>query len=134
MKNLETRNLLTKTIITQLEKRGLYGDGIHYYSNENKDESKNLIEEENDHIDYFNMKVVVHYYIPFTACHWLILGGEKYGDTWLLFGLGHIFCGELGTVTLRELEKVGAVRDLVKTKTLKEMIKEWGLDRHSLYR
>ena len=54
----------------------------------------------------FDAKVLVKYFNPCGGGTWLITEAEKQEDgDWLLFGYGHIFVWEWGTVMLSDLQK-----------------------------
>lgn len=81
--------LMDEELETKLNNAGLYADQWNGYS-------------EDLSIDEF--PVLAHYHLPETSCHWFILGGKQIDNEWVLFGLAHITCSELGIVYLSELE------------------------------
>jgi hypothetical protein len=76
--------LLTKKIKDKLRKAGLYGNENSVYESE----------------------VIVKLFNPSGTGTWYIIGGEELDNgEWLLFGYCHILMWELGSVSLKELEK-----------------------------
>ena len=70
--------------------------------------------------DWDEAEVIVKYFNPYGAGTWLIVGGEKDGDEWILYGYAEIGQGwEWGSVFLHELQEyrsplfgLGIERDL----------------------
>lgn len=81
--------------------------------------------------DLLEAEVIVKYFNPCGAGTWLIIGGERYGDDWELYGYATIgYEWEWGSVMLSELKayknrlSLGIERDLnCAGKCVRELIK-----------
>lgn len=79
----------------------------------------------------FEAEVIVKYFNPCGAGTWLIVGGERVGDDWELYGYATLGYGwEWGSVMLSELKAykgpflIGIERDLYCTgQCVKELVK-----------
>jgi hypothetical protein len=76
--------LLTKEIQKKFDNTNLYGN--------------------KDTID--DSEVIVKYFDPCGAGTWYIIGAEKVGNDYMLFGYAYILVWETGTVMLSELENM----------------------------
>lgn len=55
--------------------------------------------------DFMDAEVIVKYFFPIGAATWLIIGGEKDEDDWILFGYATLGYGwEWGSVRLSDLK------------------------------
>lgn len=90
------KKLMTPEIANQLGRVGLYADEWEGYS---------------DDLNINDFQVMAHFCIPKTRYHWFVLGGKKLNDEWLLWCYAHITCGELGIVSLYELENINVNKD-----------------------
>lgn len=80
--------------------------------------------------DFMGAEIIVKYFFPIGAATWLVIGGEKVEDDWILYGYATLGYGwEWGTVLLSELQKyvsklgLGIERDLYCAgKKVKELV------------
>lgn len=81
--------------------------------------------------DLFEAAVIVKYFDPCGAATWLIVGGERVGDDWELYGYATIgYYWEWGSVMLSELQsykgplQIGIERDLYcEGRCVRELVK-----------
>jgi hypothetical protein len=59
-----------------------------------------------DIFDPRTVKVIVKYFDPCGSATWYVIAAEKWGDSWLMYGLADLGlgCAELGDIPLNELE------------------------------
>lgn len=73
-------------------------------------------------------KVIVKFFNPCGSGTWLITGGKKIQNDWILYGYCHIYEWEWGTVSLKELESIrtrfglGIERDMYANGKVKELV------------
>lgn len=101
--------LMDVTLEKKLQKAGAFGD--------------NNMPEGTSSDEY---QVLVHYYLPFTGYNWLIVGGERDGKDWILYGYSHVLESDWGSTYLSELEEVGVHRSNEVLGTIAEMKKRIG--------